>query len=179
MERIKYRRVFTPIHSSLYTVQDFNFQWGVVDEDDNVIVEFGKYRWIDGFQNGFAKVVSYNDNVASSWEAIDEEACAEQGVIDESGKVVVPLKYNVWKFYGKSYPSVIIEDNGVRHHLSLQDMRVIERPDRMASINVYDEDYGTHFGDYEGSYAQDEMGYSDDVINDAFDGDPEAYWNID
>lgn len=28
-------------------------------------------------------------------------------------------------------------------------------------------------------YAQDEMGYSDDDIDTIFDGDPEAYWNID
>ncbi len=39
--------------------------------------------------------------------------------------------------------------------------------------------YGTHYGEYAGTYAQDVMGYSDDVINDAFDGDPDAYWNID
>lgn len=32
---------------------------------------------------------------------------------------------------------------------------------------------------YNGSYAQDEMGYSDDDIDTIFDGDPEAYWNID
>lgn len=163
----------------MYTVQNFDFQWGVVDEDDNVIVEFGKYRWIDGFQHGFAKVVSYNDNVASAWEAIDEEACAEQGIIDESGKEVVPLKYNVWKFYRKSYPSVIIEENGVRQHLSLQDMRLIESPAKKVSVDDYDKNYGTHYGEFEGSYAQDVMGYSDDVINDAFEGDPDMYWNID
>lgn len=32
---------------------------------------------------------------------------------------------------------------------------------------------------YGGSYAQDEMGYSDDDIDTIFDGDPSAYWNID
>lgn len=32
---------------------------------------------------------------------------------------------------------------------------------------------------YNGSYAQDEMGYSDDDIDTIFDGDPLAYWNID
>ncbi|MDD7276503.1 MAG: hypothetical protein PUH39_02385, partial [Bacteroidales bacterium] len=35
------------------------------------------------------------------------------------------------------------------------------------------------FGRYKGSYAQDEMGYSDDDIDTIFDGDPSAYWNID
>lgn len=32
---------------------------------------------------------------------------------------------------------------------------------------------------YNGSYAQDEMEYSDDDIDTVFDGDPSAYWNID
>lgn len=35
------------------------------------------------------------------------------------------------------------------------------------------------YGRYAGSYAQDEMGYSDDDIDTIFDGDPLAYWNID
>ena len=42
----------------------------------------------------------------------------------------------------------------------------------------YYDDYGTHYGEYEGSWAQDVEGFSDDVINDAFDGNPDAYWNI-
>lgn len=32
---------------------------------------------------------------------------------------------------------------------------------------------------YTGSYAQDEMGFSDDEIDTVFDGEPLAYWNID
>jgi len=32
---------------------------------------------------------------------------------------------------------------------------------------------------YNGTYAQDEMGYSDDEIDTIFDGEPDAYWNID
>lgn len=48
-----------------------------------------------------------------------------------------------------------------------------------------EDDYGedcceeTSYGRYAGSYAQDEMGYSDDDIDIIFDGDPDAYWNID
>lgn len=37
----------------------------------------------------------------------------------------------------------------------------------------------TNTGRYAGSYAQDIMGYTDDDIDIIFDGDPEAYWNID
>lgn len=43
----------------------------------------------------------------------------------------------------------------------------------------YEDNYGTHYGDYAGTYAQDVVGYSDDAINDAFDGESDTYWNID
>lgn len=46
----------------------------------------------------------------------------------------------------------------------------------------YDEDpiYGEeHYEEYAGSYAQDVMGFSDEQIDDIFEGDPDAYWNID
>lgn len=56
-------------------------------------------------------------------------------------------------------------------------------------LDIYDEieektrDYiyndNDSYGRYAGSYAQDEMGYSDDDIDTIFDGDPDAYWNID
>lgn len=36
-----------------------------------------------------------------------------------------------------------------------------------------------YLNNYHGSYAQDEMGYSDEDIDTIFDGDPDAYWNID
>ena len=32
---------------------------------------------------------------------------------------------------------------------------------------------------YNGSYAQDHENWSDQLIDDALDGDPDAYWNID
>lgn len=44
----------------------------------------------------------------------------------------------------------------------------------------YNDDYDSPtYGRYGGSYAQDVMGYSDDDIDTIFDGDPDAYWNID
>ena len=44
--------------------------------------------------------------------------------------------------------------------------------------NLRNEDTPT-YEKYNGSYAQDVMGYSDDEIDTIFDGDPSAYWNID
>ena len=43
--------------------------------------------------------------------------------------------------------------------------------------------FNDEFHDYEYqyavTYAHDEAGFSDDEIDTIFDGDPEAYWNID
>ena len=41
------------------------------------------------------------------------------------------------------------------------------------------DNYGIHYGVFAGSYAQDDMGYAEDVINVTLDGDHNAYWNID
>lgn len=54
----------------------------------------------------------------------------------------------------------------------------------MKNYDVYDEDYNDFEDDktyenYNGSYAQDVEGWSDQDIDDVFDGDPDAYWNID
>lgn len=35
------------------------------------------------------------------------------------------------------------------------------------------------YENYNGTYVQDVMGWSDQMIDDALDGEPEAYWNID
>lgn len=36
-----------------------------------------------------------------------------------------------------------------------------------------------HYGEFAGTYAQDVRGFSDELINDVFEGDPDLYWNID
>lgn len=83
------------------------------------------------------------------------------------------------------FPHIIIEDwiDEVRRQ------RIYEYEEHMKhqeddSYNWYDndmsnDDCGSSYGRYSGSYAQDEMGYSDDDIDTIFDGDPDAYWNID
>ena len=45
------------------------------------------------------------------------------------------------------------------------------------SNNTYENEWT--YSKYRGSYAQDEMGFSDQTIDDAFEGDPDNYWNID
>ena len=76
---------------------------------------------------------------------------------------------------------LVVGNDGVVVVRNLMHTNESERNEHERDISGYDDsdDYGSHYGEFAGSYAQDVMDYSDDVINDAFDGNPEAYWNID
>lgn len=175
-----YRQVKSPINSTLYTVQDEQYRWGVIDEYGNVVVPFNKYAWIDGFQNGLAKVISQDD-------------ASLQGIINEEGVEIVPIeRAEVWKFYGKDFPTIRISDDNGFHDfeydqikygyvncLPADDADEGYDPSEEYDYAEYDDDYERHYEKYAGSYAQDVAGYDDDTIDDAFEGDPDLYWNID
>jgi hypothetical protein len=196
-------------YGSVNVVENKKYQWAVIDNDGNFIVPFGKYGWIDGFDSGLARVrtnkelgragfaesmiidlTSDNPIVICGKENIQKfydndrikhpEKYAKWGIINEKGEEVLPLIYdNIWNFLDKSRYSTRIEKAGETSDVyfcdlnpSLPDMRIRN------SYSSYSS-YGSHYGEYAGSYAQDVMGYSDEEIYDAFDGEPDAYWNID
>lgn len=66
------------------------------------------------------------------------------------------------------------------YQIGADEMENIINKDYYDEPNTYDyQENDSLYGRYAGSYAQDEMGYSDDDIDTIFDGDPSAYWNID
>ncbi len=72
------------------------------------------------------------------------------------------------------FPMFIITSNFSNHIGELQELEDYDEDD---GWQEYEEE--PTYERYGGSYAQDEMGYSDDDIDTIFDGDPLAYWNID
>lgn len=99
------------------------------------------------------------------------------GIISAHGEEILSVEYcNVWNFYGKNRYTVRLEKDRVSSDFTLR-----HKPSFFSKHcnNACRDNYGTHYGEFSGSYAQDVMGYSDDIINDAFEGDPDAYWNID
>lgn len=205
MENNQYRR--RTDFGRVSVVQNRENQYAVIDAEGSEIVPFGKYSWIDGFDSGLARVrtagVRYNDpNVCAVFD--DEfkviqgdalaayyddlkrnhpEQLARWGIINMEGEEVLPASYdNIWNFYGKSRRSTTVENDGsswnVEFSCLLGSAYYREELEEDDTYDDYD-DYGTHYGEYAGSYAQDVMGYSDDVIDDVFEGDPDAYWNID
>ena len=63
----------------LYTVQNKESQYGVLRIDGSVVFPFGKYNWIDGFDNGLARV-----KIGGVTNGINE---SKWGLIDEEGEV--------------------------------------------------------------------------------------------
>lgn len=111
-------------------------RWGVF-KGMTCIVPFGKYGWIDGFDNGLARVrtagrTTYTKHILAMFEdgdldrpivgqeniqkavqqALKEhpEQFAKWGIINTQGEEVLPVEYDeVWNFYGKniSYTKVM------------------------------------------------------------------------
>ena len=104
------------------------------------------------------------------------------GFINQDGKIVIPLIYDdVHDFINgtakvrKGCHEGEIDENGN----IVKTFSEIEFHNQYSEDNDDDDYRSTHYRRYRGHYAQDVEGYSDDEIDSIFDGDPDAYWNID
>ncbi|WP_099147652.1 hypothetical protein [Bacteroides sp. KFT8] len=105
-------------------------------------------------------------------------------------------EYIVWcmmNISNNQYCSFIITDEAMQELISIYpDFLVIQDFEDMRKKHLYNsydyercddsdfcDDEQNTFECYNGFYVQDEMGYSDDDIDTIFDGNPDAYWNID
>lgn len=131
------------------------YQWGVVDDEGEFIVPFGVYSWIDGFENGLARVKKgIGDN-------------ARWGIINDDGEVVLPVKYDkVWNFFRMERTDTTVELNGVRQRVDLDALGprwVDDFPEDMDSSDSSDKDDDND--DY--SYADPYDNYFS--VNDCYD----------
>ena len=162
-------------NSNIVVGQKKDYKYGVIDINGNEIVPFGKYDYIDAFDRGLARVkigrkssnIKDNDN---RW-----------GIINEAGEEVLFVEYdNIWNFKGKNYDSIVAVKDKIEKRIPIAEFSSNSQTDNIDYDNdSYNDEEIRHYEEYAGSYAQDYMGFSDEDINDAFDGDPEAYWNID
>jgi len=76
-------------------------KFAVVNNTNKVIVPFGKYSFIDGFDHGYARVNKEFEDGTKKW-----------GIIDTSGNVVVPLHYDtICNFLDKNRETVRMYKN--------------------------------------------------------------------
>lgn len=172
---IQYAGLIISQDGRLITVRNLEGLYGVMNVEGSIIVPFGKYSYIDGFDKGLARVKIGNltngvVNSENKW-----------GLINDKGEEVLPVEYdNIWKFYGKNRFSTRVEKGESSSMVYFQSFNPLLQESHSCSDNeTNDYDNTRHYDEFVGSYAQDVMGYSDEDIYDAFDGDADAYWNID
>lgn len=96
----------------------------------------------------------------------------KMGLLNAKRKVLFPCIYD--DIQQVTPWSALVTENGIEKEAKYNHTTGFQDDD---SFDVLEE--SPHYSRYAGSYAQDEMGYSDEDIDTIFDGDPDAYWNID
>ncbi len=176
------------------TKQNSLGQYYVVNDKEEIIVPLDRYRFISPFQHGLARVQTGNryTGLRVFDGSVPEEALEYKwGIINSEGKEVVIPEYDfIVGFDLVLKVSTKARKNGNDCMLPLRGLS--EEYD--AALNISNKSstrsrgffasmgYSSqreHYEEFEGTYAQDVEGYSDEDIYDAFDGEADAYWNID
>ena len=168
-------------YGNVIVAQRSDYLWGVLDHKGNEIVPFGKYGWIDGFDQGLARVRTQGNSgrVANTIAIIDlesdkskmvegrgnledfirqdrikhPETYAKWGIINEQGEEVLPVEYDdVWNFLGKNRFSTKVVMNGESHEVFFHDLNPsLSLRGQRSSSRSYDDDY-----DYNGNWGNDD-----------------------
>lgn len=182
-------------YGSVSVVENNEHQWGVLDSCGNIIVPFGKYGWIDGFDSGLARVRTHaktehamgtiytdvngrtfiGDELIQEFFNIDAKMhpnkYSKWGIINERGQEVLPLIYDeVWAFLGKNRFSTKVVKNGVESDVFFHDLNP-SLPVRGIRRNKYDfeDDYNSLDESSDTWFAMTDGMYGDEP--DGFDGD--------
>jgi hypothetical protein len=119
---------------------------------------------------------------------IGTKICKEMDVTGRSRKLKVheilelDLKNMKWEKIEALFPIEVelwCEFSEEFYFDELQEIFEQQRKESEIMENCYKNEKKETFGRYAGSYAQDDMGYSDNFIDDVLEGDPSLYWNID
>lgn len=158
-------------------------------EEQNLLCSTG-YEWpyvhfinncIEGYVNEFGEIISierYDDIKPIKVDSSNKlyylvYKSNRVGLLDSRRRSVLPCNYDdIIKVY-ETYAIIIQNGDECVVYYDLSDSSISE--DGKYSLLGRQKTYTK----YTGSYAQYVMDYTDDDIDDVFDGDPDAYWNID
>lgn len=224
----RYKEIVMSDDRQLFVVENLKGKWAVLNREEHEIVSFGKYDWIDGYRNGFARVKlgkTTNGKIGEGklW-----------GIINTDGKEILPVAFpNIHSFmdelndyttFSKDYITIEFFDeekveslyvegyfeplscpsrlrqvsfktlesinarlgligthivNEMRKEKEEYQKRIEEYnkflPQRRDSIkkNMFNKPQFNPTGHYDYNKAAREQ------IDDAYDGEPNAYWNTD
>lgn len=135
-----------------------------------------KKKGLDGYVNENGEIIDYESFDEIKPITIDHKiyysVCKAKkvGLLDSSLRFLLPCRYD--KIIDFGFSSAKIIENGDE-----KEIKYTRYDSNSLSVPVEEEQ--SHYTEYSGSYAQDVMEYSDEDIDIIFDGEPDAYWNID
>ncbi len=115
-------------------------------------------------QNPFVEILAFND-------------LSEMGIADTMQRESVASA----SFSNDNSRIMMVGNDGtvIVRNIHFKEIEEIDGSHDKHNEDLEHDTYGVSYGEYAGTYAQDVMGFCDDVINDAFEGDPDACFNID
>lgn len=117
-----YITIIPPINSNEFVVQNKEGKWGVVCAyKSEPIVEFGKYKYLWGFDNGLCLVEVAIENKLTF---------SNRGIINILGEEVVkPYTYSdIYSFYGKETSYIIVQQGNTKLFIEKEnDLRIIQK----------------------------------------------------
>ena len=129
-----------------------NYQWGVLDHNGDIFVEFGKYDWIDGYDSGLARVKKGN-----KW-----------GLIDFTGNIILPIEQdNIWNFYNRKRTDTIVEKNEIQTNVDFEEL-----------LSKYNEDFDDDCFDFNNLKPSSNSVYDNPYYNENLDFDQQdpEFW---
>lgn len=197
----EYNMAIKLLYEDRYIVRDRNNMWGIVDEKNIIISDFKYTGYVKHMRSpliyktsaeifldndGYVLVsLSNGTQLTSHYEYIYFDGRhykvhnkEKYGVYDKNGQCLIPCEYDL---IGSLVGDVFVIKDGIKGHI-VNGIFVPYKKEgnviKAAGTTWHCKERPT-YNNYNGSYAQDEMGYSDNDIDTIFDGDPSAYWNID
>lgn len=178
--------IITSKYGNICVAKRSDYSFGVIDINGKEIVPFGKYGWIEGFdEHGLTRVRTEKTSdlacrlntveedvewmigtVLNSQDNLEQMRNPKWGIIDTNGNEVLPLEYDcIWKFLGTGRETTNIVKNGVKYEFSLRRKSIIPKEHRR---NHYNNEDGYNYK-RDTWYAMTDGMYGD--MPDDFDGD--------
>lgn len=148
-------------------------EWGAINWKQDIIVPQGKYRWVDFFKEGLARVKGGKETNGNRF------ADTQWGLVDIEGNEIIPPIYSNMQLMDDK---VYLEQGSKKSIILLKDLEyetyesVKERERREKAIrrdNLYNKPAYDPYGKYDYNKTAREQ------ISDAYDGKSNALWNTD
>lgn len=148
-------------------------EWGAINWKQDIIVPQGKYRWVDFFKEGLARVKGGKETNGNRF------ADTQWGLVDIEGNEIIPPIYSnmqlmddkVYLEQGSKKSIILLKDLEYETYESVKERELREKAIRRD--NLYNKPAYDPYDKYDYNKTAREQ------IPDAYDGESDALWNTD